>query len=104
MKIYIGVFVLFTTLLMGCSESRDSDGPGARDQQYWQKQLVLIDSYYDSLVSPLEGELNGHREPGNPYVPDISLLIKELRQRHEEEKRAVAELAVRKGALPGWFR
>ncbi len=90
--------------LMGCSESRESDSPGARDQQYWQKQVALIESYYDSLVSPLEAELSGDREPGNTYVPDIGLLIKELRQRHEEEKRAVAELAVRKGALPGWFR
>ncbi len=44
---------------------------GRGTKQFWQTQLALIDSYYDSLVSPLEAELSGHREPGNTYVPQM---------------------------------
>lgn len=90
--------------LMSCSESKGSDGSGLRDQRYWQKQVALVDSYYDSLVSPLEAELSGDGEPGNTYVLDIGLLIKELRQRQEKETKILAEQAIRAGALPGWFR
>lgn len=86
------------------SEPKDSKGPGSKDQQHWQEQVSSIDSYYDSLIAPLEAELGGDGQPGNTYVVDVGLLIRELRQRRANEKKTLAEQAIRAGALPGWFR
>ena len=91
-------------LALSSSETGESVTPGLRDSRYWQAQLSLIDNYYNSLIDPLKGEMKGDGEEGNTYPDDLRLLVKELDQKREQEKAALAERAILEGALPGWFR
>jgi hypothetical protein len=104
------------------SEGKKSDVPKVKDQKYWQDQLSLLDKRYSALTAPLEnerfqlvnrrlpkeGEANSSAPgPGMglpPRVIEIDIQLKELNQKHQQEKNALIDQAVREGALPGWFR
>ena len=104
------------------SEGKKSDVPKVKDQKYWQDQLSLLDKRYSALTAPLENErfqLVNRRPPkegeANSSAPgsgmglprrviEIDIQLKELNQKHQQEKNALIDQAVREGALPGWFR
>ena len=104
---------------------RTTDGaesPLLRDRAWWRRQLSRLDQRFRSQIAPLmierfqlvhrrmpqEGEsLDVDSTPGlglPPGVADITRLIRQLKSRQSEEKRALVERARRSGALPGWFR
>ncbi|MEW5976963.1 MAG: hypothetical protein AB1898_14260 [Acidobacteriota bacterium] len=104
------------------SESASEAKPKAKDQDYWKEQLSVIDKRYESLIGPLQSERfqlinrrplaegeSGTAGGGSglglpPRVVDIDVKIKELTQKHQQERDALIERALREGALPGWFR
>jgi hypothetical protein len=104
------------------SESKTSDAPKLKDQKYWQDQLTVLEKRFDALTAPLESERFQliHRRPPKegeadspaagsgmglpPRVIDIEVQLKELHQKHQQEKNALIDQAIREGALPGWFR
>ena len=91
-----------------------------KDQKYWLEQLGKIDKRFDALVAPLQEEefqLVHRRSPKEGETPpnqfglgrdpraiDIDVQIKELKQKRDQEKKALIEKAIQQGALPGWFR
>jgi hypothetical protein len=108
--------------LQPISESKNADAPKLRDQKYWQDQLTALDKRFGALRAPLENErfqLIYRRPPKEgeanspaigsgmglpPRVIDIDVQLTELNQKHQQEKNALIDQAIREGALPGWFR
>jgi hypothetical protein len=104
------------------SESKSSDSPKLKDQKYWDDQLTALDKRFNALTAPLENERFQliHRRPPKegetespaassgmglpPRVIDIDVQLKDLNQKHQQEKSALIDRAIREGALPGWFR
>jgi hypothetical protein len=106
--------------LQPISESKNADAPKLKDQKYWQDQLTALDKKFSALRAPLENErfqLIYRRPPKEgeanspatgmglpPRITDIDVQLKELNQKHQQEKSALIDQAIREGALPGWFR
>jgi predicted nucleic acid-binding Zn-ribbon protein len=103
-------------------DAQPAEAAVKRDEKYWKDKLSEIEKKYAGLIKPLEIErfqLIYRRSPGEneslapvqnlgmgtpPRVNEIDSQIKELNQKHEQEKNNFIEEAIRQGALPGWFR